>query len=152
MTGPIFVDTNILVYSRDARYPEKQARAHEVLAFLWESKLGRISYQILNEYYVTVTRKLKPGMDQASARCDMRDLLTWKPLRSSENHLNRAWEIESRYQLSWWDSLVLASAIEAGCDRIFSEDLQHGMTIFGIMIENPFHSDFQLPKISSPTN
>ncbi|MBI4539827.1 MAG: hypothetical protein HY704_10010 [Gemmatimonadetes bacterium] len=79
MTGLVFVDTNILVYSRDASEPEKQPRAMEWLELLWRSRRGRISVQVLEEYYVTVTGKLKPGMDRAVARSDVRAFEAWKP-------------------------------------------------------------------------
>lgn len=148
MTAPIFVDTNILVYARDAGEPLKQARAFDVLSFLWNTQLGRISYQVLNEYYVTVTRKFKPGMDRQSAQHDIDDLLAWAPVAQTGKTLHMAWDIESRCQLSWWDSLIVASALEAGCETIYSEDLQHGMKIDSLRVLNPLRDDFHLPNLT----
>lgn len=148
MTAPIFVDTNVLVYSRDARDTAKQKRAHDALSFLWRTKLGRLSFQVLNEYYVTVTKKLKPGLDRDSARADVRDLLAWKPQTHTDSSLKLAFDIESRYSVSWWDSLILSSAMEASCDTVYSEDLQHGMRFGGVTVINPFHLEFSLPTLS----
>lgn len=144
MNDPVFVDTNLLVYSRDAGLPGKQARAAEILRELWDSRRGRVSFQVLHEYYVTVTRKLRPGLPRAEAREDVEALLAWQPLAPSAATLRRAWGIEDRWGLSWWDSLIVASAWEAGCRRLLSEDLQDGLEIESLRIENPFRPDFKL--------
>ena len=74
MTDKVFVDTNVLVYSRDASEPRKQKQAMAWMAELWESQAGRLSFQVLQEFYVTVTEKLQPGMEPQSARDDVRSL------------------------------------------------------------------------------
>ena len=148
MTAPIFVDTNIFVYARDARDSVKQSKAYEVLSFLWRTKLGRVSFQVLNEYYVTVTKKLQPGLERESARADVQDLLAWNPMTHSASTIHQAFDIESRYSVSWWDSLIVSSAIEAECDTVYSEDLQHGMLISGVTVLNPFHIEFALPILT----
>lgn len=144
MTGPVFVDTNILVYARDADEPAKQARAAAVLRVLWESRLGRVSHQVLQEYYVTVTRKLKPGLPKADARDDIAALLAWRPLAPSGSTQSKAWELEDRCGFSWWDSLIVASALENRCTLLLSEDLQDGRLIDGLRIQNPFNPAFDL--------
>lgn len=80
MTDMVFVDTNVLVYSRDASEPQKQEQAMAWMAHLWGTRQGRLSFQVLQEFYVTVTHKLKPGLDPESARNDVRSLLAWHPL------------------------------------------------------------------------
>ncbi len=142
MTGPVFVDTNILVYARDAGEPVKQPLALELLRLLWESRRGRISPQVLQEYYVTVTRKLKPGLAKEAARDDISALLAWQPLAPSRTTFSKAWEIEDRFGFSWWDSLIVASAVESRCAILLSEDLQDGQEIGGLQIRNPFSPDF----------
>ena len=77
---PVFVDTNVLVYARDASERDKQRRASAWMAHLWRTGSGRLSVQVLQEYYVTVTRKLQPGLPKKDARADVQDLLAWKPL------------------------------------------------------------------------
>lgn len=144
MSDPVFVDTNLLVYSRDAGVPEKQARATEILRELWNLRRGRVSFQVLHEYYVTVTRKLRPGLPRMEAREDVEALLAWQPPVPSAETLRRAWDMEDRWGLSWWDSLIVVAALETGCRRLLSEDLQDGLEIESLRIENPFRPDFKL--------
>ena len=149
MTAPVFVDTNILVYARDAGEPAKQARAVEVLRLLWAARSGRLSTQILQEYYVTVTRKLRPGLPLADARADVDALVAWQPTSPATATFRKAWQIEDRFQLSWWDSLVVASAMESGARLLLTEDLQHGLVIDHLRVANPFHVDFQLDELAA---
>jgi len=81
MTAPVFVDTNVLVYSRDARDVAKHQRAREWVEFLWDTNRGRVSRQVLHEYYVTVTRKLRPGLLTEEARSGVRTLFNWLTAR-----------------------------------------------------------------------
>ena len=138
MSGDCFVDTNILVYVRDASEPEKQKKAHHWLAALWESGRGRLSFQVLSEYYVTVTSKLDPGMKAEDARADIRNLMVWKPVEIDRNVMEGAWIVQDRYTFSWWDSLIVAAAQQAGCSCLLTEDMQHEQEVGGITIINPF--------------
>jgi predicted nucleic acid-binding protein len=133
-----FVDTNVLVYARDASEPDKHSRARTWMEHLWLTQSGRTSVQVLNEYYVTVTRKLSPGLDQATARNDVRDLGAWRPSVVERSTMVIAWDLEDGSSLSWWDSLVVASAIELGCDRLLTEDLQDGQNFGSLVVTNPF--------------
>jgi predicted nucleic acid-binding protein len=133
-----FVDTNVLVYARDTSEPDKQPRAAAWMAHLWEAQAGRTSVQVLNEYYVTVTHKLSPGLDRAIARADIRDLTTWRPTAVDHATVETAWGLEDRFSLSWWDSLIVASAIGLGCDRLLTEDLSDGQDFDGVVVVNPF--------------
>lgn len=135
---PVFVDTNVLVYARDATEPDKQDRAMEWLTHLWRTGNGRLSFQVLQEFYVTVTRKLSPGMTSDEARADVRSLVAWRPITTDERVLDEAWTLQDRFSLSFWDALVLAAANIAGCDRILSEDLQEGQEFDGLRVVNPF--------------
>lgn len=138
MSAKVFVDTNILLYSRDASESTKQAVAAERLAKLWRERAGRISVQVLNEYFVNVTRKLKPGLSAEEAWDDVESLAAWKPEPISMELLARSFTVHRRYQLSWWDSMIVAAAEAAGCEWILSEDLSHGAEYLGIRVENPF--------------
>jgi predicted nucleic acid-binding protein len=133
-----FVDTNVLVYARDTTEPAKQERARDVMRRLWQSGTGRLSHQVLQEFYVTVTRKLKPGLPPDEAMNEVRDLFAWNPVAPSEDLFENAWEIEARWQLSWWDSLIAASAWRAGCSTLLSEDLQDGLQLGSLRVLNPF--------------
>ncbi len=137
MSNRFFVDTNILVYARDAAFPEKQLRAHEVLSRLWRDRSGRLSVQVCNEYYVRVTRKLKPGLIPETAWNDLEALRAWEPVQLDFEILRKARETELRYGLSWWDALIVASAIRVECAQILSEDLAAGQEYFGVRVVNP---------------
>ena len=134
----MFVDTNVLVYARDASEPEKQPVAREWLDRLWRSKQGRLSVQVLNEFYVTVTRKLQPGMSIGNARADIRDLISWDPMPVNAALLDRAWAVETRFGLQYWDALIVASAQQSGCRHLLTEDLQDGQDLDGVLVVNPF--------------
>jgi predicted nucleic acid-binding protein len=138
MSDNVFVDTNILLYSRDASEPEKQALASARLDELWEKHTGRLSVQVLNEYFVNVTRKLDPGLSPEEAWDDIEALSAWDPLPLDMAILTRAFAVHQRYGLSWWDSMIIAAAEASGCSRILSEDLADGASYFGITVENPF--------------
>src|SRR5207302_6978992 len=90
---PIFVDTNVFVYARDATDQAKHARAADWIRELWHSGEGRLSFQVLQEYYVTTTRKLEPGLRPLDARADVEDLLAWQPIPVQAPALRLAWSI-----------------------------------------------------------
>lgn len=141
MTAPVFVDTNVLLFARDASEPSRQPIARRWLDRLWEERAGRISYQVLHEYYVTVTRKLKPGLAPEAARADVRDLLAWRPARMDAMVLEDAWWLETRFGLSHWDALIVASARTQGCRHLLTEDLQHGQDLDGVVVVSPFRME-----------
>ncbi|MEJ2218519.1 MAG: PIN domain-containing protein [Gemmatimonadota bacterium] len=146
MTDPVFVDTNVLVYVRDATEPEKQRRAAEWMAALWEARTGRLSPQILQEYYLTLTRKLDPPRTREEARDDVTALVAWGPLPPDLQTFEIAWRVEDRFGLSWWDALVVASALRAESPWLLSEDLQDGQDLFGTRVINPFtHVPGEIP-------
>ena len=138
MTELVFVDTNVLVYARDSSEGTKQKRAVEWLMALWKSRRARLSYQVLREYYVTVTRKLKPGMKVALARNDVRSLSLWRPVSTNQRLLDGAWSIEDRFGLSFWDSLIVSAARLGGCRYLLTEDLQAGQSFDSVEVVNPF--------------
>lgn len=138
MNVKVFVDTNVLVYCRDTTEPEKQAQAAAWMAALWERKTGHLSYQVLQEFYVTVTAKLKRCLEPDVARTDVRALLAWQPVPTDARVMEGAWLIQDRYGVSWWDSLIMAAAQAAGCRYLLSEDFQNGMKVGDLMVINPF--------------
>lgn len=135
---PVFVDTNVLVYARDAGEKVKQPQAQAWLEHLWTARAGRLSCQVLQEFYVTVTRKLAPGLTPEEARLEVRNLLAWGPVPVDDEVLEWAWSLQDRYPLSFWDALILAAAREAGCDRVLSEDLSAGVSYDGVEVVSPF--------------
>lgn len=141
MTAGIFVDTNVFVYARDAGEPAKQSRAAAWLARLWRERVGRTSVQVLSEYYVTVTRKLDPGLRPADAWDDVTALFAWRPAPVDTALLTRGREIARRHKLAWWDALVIAGAEAQGCDLLLSEDLQDGGRYGNVTVRDPFALD-----------
>lgn len=145
-TGDVFVDTNVLVYARDTAAGPKQVRAAEWMALLWRSGRGRLSMQVLHEYYHTVTRKLRPGLEATAAREEVRQLLQWKPVDLSPDVLERGWAAQDRYAISFWDALIVAAAQAARCDYLLTEDLQAGQNLGGVVVLNPFeHEPHDIP-------
>ncbi|MBX3632149.1 MAG: twitching motility protein PilT [Acidovorax sp. SCN 68-22] len=132
----VFVDTNVLIYADDTRDAAKRLRAREWLLLLWQQRAGRLSTQVLNEYYVNVTRKL--GLAQGDARAKVRRFQLWQPWQIDHQTVETAWGVEARFGLSYWDSLIVAAAAQSGCTHLLSEDLQHGQQIDAVTILNPF--------------
>jgi predicted nucleic acid-binding protein len=138
MTEQVFVDTNVLVYRFDVGKPEKQKAADAWFSRLWEIRNGRLSFQVLREFYVTVTKKLPNQLETGAARNVVRSLLAWKPIACSDRLISSAWEIEDRYSISWWDALIVAAAREHECTILLTEDLQDGQVLAGVRVTNPF--------------
>jgi len=138
MTAPVFVDTNVFLYARDASEPVKQPRAAAWLERLWRERLGRTSVQVLSEYYVNVTRKLDPGLSDDDAWDDVTALFAWDPQPVDQMLLRRGRELERRHKLSWWDSLIVAAAQLQGCALLLTEDLQDGGVYDGVTARSPF--------------
>jgi predicted nucleic acid-binding protein len=132
------VDTNILVYAHDADAGEKHAAAARSVAELWDSRSGIISIQVLQELYVTLTRKAATPVTRNIARRLVRNYLTWELVLNDGAVLLHASEIEENYRLSFWDGLIVAAAYSKNAAVILTEDLNHGQSIEGIRIQNPF--------------
>ena len=106
--------------------------------YAWIEQRGRTGIQVLNEYYVTVTRKLDPGMAPENAWADVRALLAWDPQPVYRDLLLRAHDVEDRHGLSWWDSMIVAAAQLQNCSLLLTEDLQDGWSCDGVTVCNPF--------------
>jgi predicted nucleic acid-binding protein len=137
MSDRIFVDTNILVYAHDLSAGDRNLKAAAVIESLWEMETGVISTQVLQEFYVTVTRKIKNPLKPDKAREIIRNYIAW-PIQTNDPETTiRASEIEEKNGLSFWDALIVAAALRLQAQRIITEDLNHGQIIEGILIENP---------------
>jgi predicted nucleic acid-binding protein len=138
MTARIFFDTNVFVYEKQARESVKQPLAAQWLERLWNEQIGRASVQVLNEYYTTLTRKIKPAVPPADAWDDVKNLIAWNPQATDLELLHRGREIEQRYRLSWWDSLIVAAAQLQNCVLLLTEDLQDRAVFGSVTVRNPF--------------
>jgi predicted nucleic acid-binding protein len=137
MSAKVFVDTNLLVYAHDIDAGQKRQRAQEILLRLRQERAGAVSLQVLQEFYVTVTRKLASPLPKDVARAIVEDFAYWC-VETTPEEIKRAFRIEDEAKISFWDALFIAAAIKSGANRIYSEDLNPGQTIAGIRIENPF--------------
>ena len=136
MTGRAFLDTNILVYAVDEADPAKQDIAR---ALLTKADNVVISAQVLNEFYVTITRRLKPAVAPDAAAKMVRALARLPCVAIDAQLVQLALHAAQRWQLSHWDSLVIEAARQAGCTRVLTEDLAGGANYNGLTIENPFN-------------
>ncbi len=136
--APALLDTNILVYAVDTTDGEKHGIAKRLIADLSDQGNLRLSTQILQETFVTLTRKLKAPVQQALSYLD---LLAEEPVVVVDFPLIRtACELHGQGSLSFWDALIVAAAVRCGAKRIYTEDLQHGRKIAGVEIRNPFRA------------
>ena len=145
MTGPVFVDTNVLVYHHDTADPAKQVRAESWITCIVDLRAGRLSFQVLQELYATLTHKLQPNLERQEAR-DIVDLLaSWNPLAIDLPLIKQAWGLQDRYLLSWWDALIVAAAQAGDCRVLLTEDLQHGQRFGRVRVIDPFASPERSP-------
>lgn len=134
----VFIDTNVLLYGVDDADPAKRDRAREWIAACWQRRCGRLSTQVLNEYYVNVKKKFSKAIAQGDARAEIRRYQHWRPWVIDHPTIETAWAVESRFGLHYWDALMIAAAQQQGCTLLLSEDLQHEQQIDGVRIVNPF--------------
>ena len=137
----VFLDTNIIVYAYDVSAAEKHEIAKKIVLDLWDSGLGVISTQALQEFFVTITQKIPKPMDKRVARDIVSDLLKWEVVVNDGESILEAAEILFQYGYSFWDSLIIAAAMKSGAEALLSENLAHGQTIDGVTIKNPFQTD-----------
>lgn len=141
MSGKFFIDTTLLVYAIDPTEPGKQAVAQKWIVAAHESGDGCLSYQVVQEWFNVVLRKAAIPLSPEQAAAVYRRLI--EPLghvQSSRELVDTALELHQHNSLSWWDSLIVSAAIHGGCDRLLSEDLQHGHKVRGVKIVNPFRT------------
>ena len=134
-----FFDSNVLVYIFDDVSLEKQRIAHDLIRGAIASDTGAISYQVVQETLNVITSKLNPRIPQHEARHFLADILVplWRIMPSNALY-ERALSIQARYQFGFYDSLIVAAALDAGCTRLYTEDMQHGQQIENLAITNPF--------------
>jgi predicted nucleic acid-binding protein len=135
---PSFVDTNILVYAEDRDAKSKHDVARDLVVGLWQSREGVLSIQVLQELYLTVTRKLKKPLSPSKALTVVEEYLTWTVVENTGGLLIDSIELQHKAQLSFWDALIIQAAIVSGCDTLYSEDLNAGQRFGSVVVLNPF--------------
>ena len=140
MTATHFVDTNVLVYAVDASEAAKQPIAAAWVDWLWETRSGRISFQVLSELYVALTRKLQHKMATSEARGYVQDFVAWAPVVVDTKLLQRAWALQDEASLSHWAAQIVAAAQLSDAQFLLSEDLADGQMIGTVRVLNPFNA------------
>jgi predicted nucleic acid-binding protein len=138
MSDRCFVDTNILMYAHDTAAGEKHRRAKELVQELWETRAGVLSTQVLQELAVNLRRKAKKPLDAKATREVVSDYLAWQVVVNRGDSILEALEIEGRYQVSFWDALIIQAAHAAGAEILYSEDLSDGQRYGTVRVKNPF--------------
>ena len=134
-----FIDSNVFVYLLDPRDPVKRRAAEDLVWAGLESGSASISFQVVQETLNVMTRKLQAVVTLADARRFLDEaLMPLMRVMPTQGLYERALDIQDRYRYSFYDSLIVAAALTAGCTRLYSEDLQHGQRIEGVTIQNPF--------------
>lgn len=139
MTGPVFVDTNVFLYAADRGNPSKQQAALAWREELWKDRLGRTSFQVLQEYYANFSYKWPASRE--AARAEIRDLLFWRPAPVNAAILEQGWKIQDRFGFSFWDALIISAAKALTCRYLLTEDLQANQDLDGLIVINPFLTD-----------
>lgn len=143
MKDKVFLDTNIMVYAHDRSSGDKYAVAREIMDYLWESRRGVISIQVLQEFFVCVTQKtLKPLLIK-NARIILEYLSTWDVVANDKYITLKAIDIQERYRFSFWDSMIIQAAIQGQARILLSEDLPDGQVVKDLKILNPFSEEWK---------
>jgi predicted nucleic acid-binding protein len=137
MSERSFLDTNILVYTDDHDMPEKQTQALEIIAQMRRQGMGVLSTQVLQEYFVATTRKLSVSPIVARRKVELFARLNLVPVKLDQ--ILGAIDLQRLHGFSFWNALIIRCALDGGCTRLFTEDLQHRQRIEGLVIVNPFH-------------
>lgn len=135
----VFVDTGVLIRCEDHSEPHRQGLAEAWLEALWQRRAGRMSLQVLNEFYINATTNIKPPLPQGDARALIRRYVSgWNPWVVDAQTLETAWGVQARWGLPWWDCLIIAAAQQSACTTVLSEDLGHGAQYGAVTVVNPF--------------
>ena len=133
-----FIDTNIIIYAYDVTAGKKHETARKIITELWDSGLGVISTQVLQEFFVNVVQKIPKPIDKQQAKEIVRDFLKWHVVVNTGNSIIEAIDISLKFGYSFWDSMTIEAAITGGAAVLISEDLQEGQVISGVAVRNPF--------------
>jgi predicted nucleic acid-binding protein len=143
MKDKVFLDTNIIVYAHDRSSGDKYAVAREIMDYLWESRRGVISVQVLQEFFVCVTQKILKPLLIKNARIILEYLSTWDVVANDKYITLKAIDIQERYRFSFWDSIIIQAAIQGQARILLSEDLPDGQVVKDLKILNPFSEEWK---------
>lgn len=143
MKDKVFLDTNIIVYAHDRSSRDKHAVAREIMDYLWETRKGVISVQVLQEFFVCVTQKIVKPLVIKSARTILEYLSTWDVVNNDKYITMKAIDLQEKYRFSFWDSLIIQAAIQGQARLLLSEDLPDGQIVKDLKILNPFTNEWE---------
>ena len=139
MSDKVFIDSNIIVYAYDRHEPAKQTQAQAILTSAINEESAMLSVQVLGEFFVVVTRRIKNPLSVDEAE-KIGNVLAALPVSEIDLSLvRRAIETQKAYGISYWDSLIISTAERAGCTKVLSEDLNEGQIYNNVLVENPFN-------------
>jgi predicted nucleic acid-binding protein len=141
MSDKYFVDTNILMYAHDTSAGEKHDRAKTLVEELWRDRTGVVSTQVLQELSVNLRKKVRRPLDAKTTRDIVADYLTWQVIVNGGESILEAIDLESRYQISFWDALVIQAAQLSGAEILYSEDLSDGQKYGSVRVINPLRAN-----------
>ena len=133
-----FVDANVLVYAFDSSAGRKQQAAKALLERLWESNTGCVSMQVLQEFFVTVTKKVAKPLPVEDAKARVREFAAWRVFAPTPEDVLGAIDLHTQAKIGFWDAMIVLAAAESGCDVLWTEDLNDGQSLRGVRIRNPF--------------
>ena len=138
MNDKPFIDTNVLIYAYDLDAGDKHRRASELIKSLWTERGGILSTQVLQEFHVIVTRKIPKPISPATARGIIDTYRAWQIETISIDTVLRASEYQERHQLSFWDGVIIATAVQGSASVLLTEEMNDEQMIEGVEINNPF--------------
>lgn len=143
MKDKVFLDTNIIVYAHDRSSGDKHAVAREIMDYLWESRKGVISVQVMQEFFICVTKKIVKPLLLKNARIILEYLSSWNVVVNDKYITLKAIDLQEKYGFSFWDSLVIQAAVQSQAGVLFSEDLPDGQVVKDLKILNPFGKEWR---------
>ncbi len=143
MKDKVFLDTNIIVYAHDRSSRDKHAVAREIMDYLWETRKGVISVQVLQEFFVCVTQKIVKPLVIKSARTILEYLSNWDVVNNDKHITLKAIDLQEKHRFSFWDSLIIQAAIQGQARLLLSEDLPDGQVVKDLTIMNPFTKEWK---------
>jgi predicted nucleic acid-binding protein len=133
-----FVDANVLVYAFDSSAARKQQAAQQLLERLWKSGTGCVSIQVLQEFFVTITKKVPKPLPVDDAKARIREFSAWTVFASTADDIVAAIDLQVQAKIGFWDAMIVLAAVESECDVLWTEDLNDGQVLRGVQMRNPF--------------
>ena len=143
MKDKVFLDTNIIVYAHDRSSGEKHVVAREIMDYLWETRKGLISVQVLQELFVCVTKKIAKPLPIKNAKLLLEYLSNWDVIVNDKFITLKAIDFQEKHQFSFWDSLIIQAALQGQASLLLSEDLPDGQVVEDLKILNPFTHEWK---------